>query len=505
MPAPAPTFEWADWTFAPDEWRLTSAEAGVVSLHNKSLELLALLLERAPALVSKDDILAAVWRDAAVEEGNIAFHIAMLRKALDRPGAESCIQTVRARGYRFVAPVTRRPAAGERPAASERPAAPDPPTTFERSAVSDRPHAPRRSAAPLAAAVLLLAAASVMGWAAMSGVESRTTPGLRGGAGMTEAESLVLQARQNWRLRTAHSVQQAIAQYERAIVLDPSLARAHAGLADCYNITMSGLPTSVRYERAKASVDRALALDPNLAEALTAQAFMLYKFERRWDEADASFRRAMAADPSYALARHWYGEYLGLMGRYDEAVARLQEALALEPGSLAIQGDLVPPLLRSGRVAEARAIVERAAGANPNWFWIPRRRAEVLAAEGRERESLEELWRSMALNGASLESVEELRAAYRDGGMAAVLRLENARLEAAEAAAPNAGQPATFLSLNYARLGDTETAMRWIRVAVDRREDAVIHLLTNPSYDRLRSLPAFQQQLAALGLTPLPN
>lgn len=230
---------------------------------------------------------------------------------------------------------------------------------------------------------------------------------------------------------------------------------------------------------------------------------MLYKFERRWEEADANFRRAIAADPDYALARHWYGEFLGLMGRYDEAVVRLREAVTLEPGSLAIQGDLVPPLLRSGRVAEARAVVEGAAAANPNWYWIPRRRGEVLAAEGRERESLEELWRSMVLNGESLESIGQLREAYRVGGMPAVLRVENQRFEAAEAAAPGASQHATLLSFNYARLGEAETAMRWIRVAVDRREDAAIHLLTHPAYDALRGTSEFDALLAELGLTPL--
>ncbi len=631
MPGPAPIFEWATWTFDPDEWRLTRADAGVVSLHNKSLELLALLLERAPALVSKDEILATVWRDAAVEEGNIAFHVAMLRKALDAPGSESsCIQTVRARGYRFVTPVTRRTArtglvTESREAALQPASEPFRPSVVEAAAPApQRPSAlqPRlttRQAAALLPGALLLIAAVVVGWFAMTGLRprigdvavmspridgevawssrapalvasllapalpgvrtgtwqgpdetvreagrrlsadavlataidrsrepwraevqlvrtrdqrrlwnwvfellpsdapdalmaSRIASGLRGhlglaasGSSVGEAESLVLQARQNWRLRNPHSVAEAITLYERAIAIDPSLARAHAGLADCYNLTMSGLPTAVRYARAKASVERALALDPNLAEALTAQAFLFYKFESRWEEADASFRQAIAADPEYALARHWHGEFLGMMGRYDEAIARLQEALTLDPGSLAIQGDLVPPLLRARRVAEARAVVERAAVANPNWFWVPRRRAEVLAAEGRERESLEELWRSMVLNGESLESVEGLRAAYRAGGMAAVLRLESQRLEAAEAAGPGAGQRATFLSFNYARLGEPDTAMRWIRVAVDRREDAAIHLLTNPAYDSLRDRPDFHQQLAALGLTALPR
>src|SRR5687767_6627591 len=107
MPLSSPLLDWAGWTFEPKQWRLTSA-TGPVSLPNKTLALLSLLVDRAPGLVSKDDILAVVWSGTVVEEGNIAFHVAALRKVLDVPGRASCIETVRGRGYRFVAPVTRR-------------------------------------------------------------------------------------------------------------------------------------------------------------------------------------------------------------------------------------------------------------------------------------------------------------------------------------------------------------------------------------------------------------
>lgn len=77
-------------------------DGALVPLPAKTLDLLATLLGRAPRLVTKDEILAAVWPDAAVEEGNIAFHIAALRRVLDAGGGPSAIETVRGRGYRFV-------------------------------------------------------------------------------------------------------------------------------------------------------------------------------------------------------------------------------------------------------------------------------------------------------------------------------------------------------------------------------------------------------------------
>ncbi len=77
-----------------------------VSVGSRALEILALLLERSGALVSKDAIMDAVWPGVAVEPNNLTVQIAALRRVLDegRTG-ESCIQTVPGRGYRFTAAV----------------------------------------------------------------------------------------------------------------------------------------------------------------------------------------------------------------------------------------------------------------------------------------------------------------------------------------------------------------------------------------------------------------
>jgi DNA-binding winged helix-turn-helix (wHTH) protein len=96
-----PAYVWDQWRFEPTECRLTR-DGVIVPLPAKTLDLLATLLRRAPRLLTKEEILASVWKDAAVEEGNIAFHVAALRKALDEGDGPSAIETVRGRGYRFV-------------------------------------------------------------------------------------------------------------------------------------------------------------------------------------------------------------------------------------------------------------------------------------------------------------------------------------------------------------------------------------------------------------------
>jgi DNA-binding winged helix-turn-helix (wHTH) protein len=66
------------------------------------------LIERAGEVVSKDEIIAAVWPQIVVEDSNLTVQISALRRVVDDARPEgSCIQTVPGRGYRFLSAVTR--------------------------------------------------------------------------------------------------------------------------------------------------------------------------------------------------------------------------------------------------------------------------------------------------------------------------------------------------------------------------------------------------------------
>jgi DNA-binding winged helix-turn-helix (wHTH) protein len=77
-----------------------------VRLGARAFEILAMLVERPGVVVTKDELFARVWPKQFVEEGNLKFHVATLRKALrDGQGATRYISNVPGRGYCFVAPV----------------------------------------------------------------------------------------------------------------------------------------------------------------------------------------------------------------------------------------------------------------------------------------------------------------------------------------------------------------------------------------------------------------
>lgn len=79
----------------------------IVPLTPKALDTLAVLVQHQGSVISKDQLLKAVWPDTFVEESNLSQNISLLRKALGQDSDHPAyIETVSKRGYRFVAEVS---------------------------------------------------------------------------------------------------------------------------------------------------------------------------------------------------------------------------------------------------------------------------------------------------------------------------------------------------------------------------------------------------------------
>ena len=98
------------WTFGPFAldpanaclWRGTEA----VALSPKAFDVLHYLVQHPNRLITKDELLDAVWPETAVTDAVVRVAIGALRKALDDTTPPRIIATVPRRGYRFLAPVT---------------------------------------------------------------------------------------------------------------------------------------------------------------------------------------------------------------------------------------------------------------------------------------------------------------------------------------------------------------------------------------------------------------
>jgi len=88
--------------------RLLEKDGVRLKLGSRALDILIALVERAPEVVSKRELLARVWPDLVVDEGSLRFHISVLRKVLgDGEAGARYVANVAGRGYCFAAPIWR--------------------------------------------------------------------------------------------------------------------------------------------------------------------------------------------------------------------------------------------------------------------------------------------------------------------------------------------------------------------------------------------------------------
>ncbi|MBR1131431.1 ATP-binding protein [Bradyrhizobium iriomotense] len=101
----ATTLSFGPFTVRPHE-RLVMRDGVALPMGAKSFDTLIALMSRPNEVVSKWDLMAQVWPGMAVEEANLRFHIAALRKVLgDGKDGARYITTLSGRGYCFVAPI----------------------------------------------------------------------------------------------------------------------------------------------------------------------------------------------------------------------------------------------------------------------------------------------------------------------------------------------------------------------------------------------------------------
>jgi TolB-like protein/Flp pilus assembly protein TadD len=92
-------YEFGKFVLDPQE-RILLTDGKPVHLADKVFDTLLCLVENNGRLLTKDEMMSALWEEAFVEEGNLTKNISRLRKILNTDGVE-LIETLPKRGYRF--------------------------------------------------------------------------------------------------------------------------------------------------------------------------------------------------------------------------------------------------------------------------------------------------------------------------------------------------------------------------------------------------------------------
>jgi TolB-like protein/Tfp pilus assembly protein PilF len=309
-----------------------------------------------------------------------------------------------------------------------------------------------------------------------------------------EAYMLYLKGRYFWAKRTEADIETGLTYFQQATDLDPTYARAWAGIADIWIFRgwYSRLAPRETFPKALAAVQRALALDSTLAEAHASLAHIHLEFDHDWAAAEQEYLRAIALDPSYPTAHHWYGGYLSAMGRHDEALQQAETARSLDPMSLIIQTwmGLRYYLARNNEKAIAEYL--KALALNPDFAPAHWHLGWAYEEAGRFKEAIAEAERAVALDQGNLVYLSSLGHAYASAGMKKEAWEVLAQLDEAST---SRHVSAYHTAVIHAALGDTTTALDWLARAYDEQSPWIGYLAVDPRFDPLRSQPRFKEIL----------
>jgi tetratricopeptide (TPR) repeat protein len=153
-------------------------------------------------------------------------------------------------------------------------------------------------------------------------------------------------------LEKAGQLEQAIAEHEQALEIDPKLAQAHANLIGMY-------AKAGQTEKAEKQYRATVAINPNLPQSHYDFGVLLFS-EARYKEAETAFRKALESSPAYAEAHNNLAVLLERQGKLDEAARNYQAAIDNKPNNREAHFQLGRLLLKQRKNDQAIGHFEQA-------------------------------------------------------------------------------------------------------------------------------------------------
>jgi tetratricopeptide (TPR) repeat protein len=314
-----------------------------------------------------------------------------------------------------------------------------------------------------------------------------------------DAFELFARGRSHLLTQSLEDANRAVECFQKALELDPSFARAYAGLADAYaRIAFTWIPEGEWYDRAEAMCTRALALDPQLAEGRYLRGRLLWSPRGGFDHAGAirEFTAAIAAQPSLNEAHHWLGILLFHVSLLDESAACMERALAIDPNDRTALLNLGYRAYLAGRLEEALR-VSRESGRDVTSAWNLYTVALVHVQSGSldaAEQSAEVAARRFPAD-VLFHPLRALIAALRGDRAAALRHIETTVRN--ERAFGHYHHAQYDVACAYAQLGVADQAIAWLTAAAKHGFPCAAFFERDRLLDPLRSEPEFQHVVAA--------
>jgi len=299
------------------------------------------------------------------------------------------------------------------------------------------------------------------------------------------------------------SVDKSIEWFHRSLEKDPNYAPAHAGLAIAYTFQsyLGVLPARETFPKAEEEARKAIASDPSLSEAHAALAWVAYVYKWDWPLAERELRRALELNPNDVDAHHYYSHYLFNMGRITEALAAGETAAGLDPlrqiqrNHLLWQYDEAHQYDRAQEIG--KKILEAGLTDTAQYVLI----ADSYSGKGQYEQAVALLQKGISLAPTRTESQAALAGTYARMGKANEARKILRRLQGLP---PTQFVSPMSVAAVYCALGDKDHAFQWLEKAIDQHDASVSDIPSMPFVDPLRGDPRFRDLLKRIGL-PSPN
>jgi len=279
----------------------------------------------------------------------------------------------------------------------------------------------------------------------------------------------------------------AIAAYTEAIRLDPNYALAFTGRSIAYNNYASqfasGAAIRESFDKAQADAREATRLAPDLAEGHAALGKFFERGALDFPEARAAYERALALEPGNARVLRDSGEFLVLMGRFDEGISAARRAVVLDPLNRRSHNILGYGLYFARRYEEAIAALADSLSIDPAFATSYGYRGLAYYGLG----DLKSARASCETKPDDWTNQQCLALVYEKLGRHADAEAVLAKMKAA-----NGDDTAYQYATIYAQWGNREKALEWLDTAMRLRDPGLEYLKNDPLMDPLRNEPRFQ-------------
>jgi serine/threonine protein kinase/Tfp pilus assembly protein PilF len=334
----------------------------------------------------------------------------------------------------------------------------------------------------------------------LSGAEKQQVA--RQGTQNPEAYEAYVRGRYAWNKRSIADIITAISYFKQAIEKDPSYAQAYAGLADSYVVLPyhGGDPNELIPE-AKAAAQKALELDPSLARPHAVLGLVKIIYDWDFSGGEAALRKAIELDPNDATAHQWLGQMLGYIGgRAQESIEESTRAHQIDPLSPEIAFQYAEAYADAGQNDKAEELYKKLVAdqpAFPNgylglaWLYWGERKYPQYVQEM-------QLFAQYSGNQNYLELAAAQDASFRAGGWPAAAH-KAIEVMLAQRAAKRNYLAAYGIAQLYATIDDKDKAFEWLATAREEKNLWLVLLPTDAVMNPLRSDPRYDELVREIG------